>query len=148
MLIAVGFYFLVKPDLGALERERRLSPLLFALLPALLIGFYDGFFGPGTGTFFALAFVTLAGYQITKATAHAKLLNFISNISALLYFAIFKELIWEIGILMFIGQVIGANFGARLVIGKGTTIIRPILVVVCFSIASKLIYDYFSSFSG
>ena len=93
-------------------------------------GFYDGFFGPGTGSLIALAFILLCGYSATRATANAKILNFTSNF-ALLYFIIFGQIDWTIGLIMMLGQIIGSYIGAKMVLTKGTALIRPIVVIVC-----------------
>src|SRR5690606_2679539 len=79
LLVAVALYFLLKPDMSDIDRSERLSPLLFGLLVVPAVGFYDGAFGPGTGSFLMLAFVALAGFGALKATAHTKFLNFASN---------------------------------------------------------------------
>lgn len=84
--------------------------LLFALTVAPLLGFYDGFFGPGTGSLIALAFILLCGYSATRATANAKILNFTSNFAALLYFIIFGQIDWTIGLIMMLGQIIGSLY--------------------------------------
>ncbi|MFK7866212.1 MAG: TSUP family transporter [Alphaproteobacteria bacterium] len=141
LLIVVGVYFLFQPNLGKMERIAKLSPIAFALIPAFFIAFYDGFFGPGTGTFLTLAFVSLAGYQLIKATAHAKLLNFISNISAMLYFVLFEQVIWGVGFMMLAGQIIGSMVGSRLVLKQGNRLIRPLLVVISFAIAGKILLE-------
>ena len=80
LVIGIGLYFLLMPKLGEEDRQRRLYGLPFALVAGGCVGFYDGFFGPGAGSFYALAFVTLAGFNLAKSTAHAKLLNATSNV--------------------------------------------------------------------
>lgn len=82
LLIGIALYFGFKPNIGDLDKHRRLSVFLFTITFVPLIGLYDGVFGPGTGSFFMLGFVSLAGYGILKATAHTKFLNFGSNIGA------------------------------------------------------------------
>lgn len=114
--------------------------LLFALTVAPFLGFYDGFFGPGTGSLIALAFILLCGYSATRATANAKILNFTSNFAALLYFIIFGQIDWTIGLIMMLGQIIGSYIGAKMVLTKGTSLIRPIVVIVCFVMAIKIFY--------
>ncbi|MCP6151403.1 TSUP family transporter, partial [Klebsiella pneumoniae] len=79
LVICIGLYFLLMPKLGEEDRARRLHGLPFALIASGCVGFYDGFFGPGAGSFYALAFVTLAGFNLAKSTAHAKVLNATSN---------------------------------------------------------------------
>jgi uncharacterized membrane protein YfcA len=98
LLILVGLYFLFSPNIGDEDRKRRLTQTAFAIAICPLLGLYDGFIGPGTGSFMALSLVLLCGYNLSKATANAKVLNFTSNISSLLYFILFGEVFWLIGL--------------------------------------------------
>lgn len=91
LIIGIGLYFLLSPKIGDEDRQHRLSGLPFALIAGGCVGFYDGFFGPGAGSFYALAFVTLSGFNLSKATAHAKILNFTSNFGGLLFFYARRE---------------------------------------------------------
>ncbi|MBD0414977.1 TSUP family transporter [Oryzicola mucosus] len=141
LLVAIALYFALKPNMGDVDRARRLSPFLFGLLVVPAIGFYDGVFGPGTGSFFMLAFVTLAGYGVLKATAHTKLLNCASNLGAFVVFALAGGVMWKIGIMMGICQFIGARVGASLAIRIGSRLIKPLLVVTCLALAVKLLAD-------
>jgi uncharacterized membrane protein YfcA len=141
LLIAIALYFLLKPNMGDVDTHRRMSALLFGMTIVPLIGFYDGMFGPGTGSFFMLAFVTLAGFGLLKATAHTKMLNFGSNIGAFLVFAGTGAIHWQVGIVMGIGQLLGAQLGSRLAMRGGAKLIRPLLVVACIALAIKLLAD-------
>ena len=132
LLIGMGLYFLFSPHISDEERKQKLTVLTFALFVTPLLGFYDGFFGPGTGSFMALAFVMLLGYGLPKATAHAKILNFVSNISSLGYFLIFGDANWAAGFIMMGGQFIGAMLGAKMIVDKGSKLIKPVVVTVCF----------------
>ncbi|MCL1078964.1 hypothetical protein D5R81_03365 [Parashewanella spongiae] len=145
LVLGIGVYFLLSKKLSDEDRHQILSPALFSFTAALLIGFYDGFFGPGTGSFFALAFVTLSGFGLAKATAHAKLLNFSTNIASLLLFAIGGQVLWTVGLMMLVGQAFGANIGSRLVVTKGSKIIRPLVVVMSLAMSGKLLFDQFYS---
>ena len=87
--------------------------------------------------------MSLFGHNLTKATAHTKLLNCTSNVSSLLYFLIFGQVYWGVGLVMLTGQVIGSSLGARIVLAKGGTLIRPVVATVCFLMASKLLLDVF-----
>lgn len=80
LLILMGFYFLFSPNIGKIDKTQRVSYFVFSICFASILGFYDGFFGPGTGMFMALAFVNLCGYNLPRATAHAKVLNFTSRL--------------------------------------------------------------------
>jgi len=141
LVIAVGLYFLFSPSLGEHEGKKRLTSFMFGLAAGFPIGLYDGFFGPGTGSFLALAFVVLLGFNLPKATAHAKVLNCTSNIAALSFFILGGYVIWSIGLVMLVGQFIGARIGANLVLTKGQKLIRPMLICVSSIMSCKLLYD-------
>lgn len=141
LVIAIGLYFLLMPRIGEEDRHRRLHGLPFALVAGGCVGFYDGFFGPGAGSFYALAFVTLCGYNLAKSTAHAKVLNFTSNLGGLLLFMLGGKVVWGVGVVMLVGQVCGARLGARMVLTKGQTLIRPMIVIVSAVMSVKLLFD-------
>lgn len=141
LIIAIGLYFLLMPRLGEEDRQRRLYGLPYALVAGGGVGFYDGFFGPGAGSFYALAFVTLCGYNLAKSTAHAKVLNATSNLGGLLLFTIGGQVVWGPGVVMLAGQFFGARMGSRLVLSKGQKLIRPMIVVVSAVMSIKLLYD-------
>ncbi|KFK91951.1 MULTISPECIES: sulfite exporter TauE/SafE family protein [unclassified Serratia (in: enterobacteria)] len=141
LVIGIGIYFLLTPRLGESDRHRRLGALPFGLIAGGVIGFYDGFFGPGAGSFYALAYVTLCGFNLAKSTAHAKVLNFTSNLGSLVLFIIGGKVVWSIGLVMLVGQVVGARMGAHMVLTKGQKLIRPMIVVVSLIMSCKLLYD-------
>ncbi len=139
LMIAIALYFLFKPNISDEDRAQRMTPVLFAAAIVPAIGFYDGIFGPGTGSFFMLAFVMLAGFGLLKATAHTKLLNFASNLGAFVIFALSGAIDWKIGIVMGAAQFAGARTGAHFAMKNGSRIIKPLLVTVCFVLAAKLL---------
>jgi uncharacterized membrane protein YfcA len=141
LLVAFALYFLVSPRVGDLSSRRRLGRSAFAVLAGAGIGFYDGFFGPGTGSFFALAFVALLGCDLRRATAGSKLLNFASNLAALLVFALGGHVVWTVGLAMAAGQWIGAWLGAHLVIRHGARLVRPLLVAVSLLLSVRLLME-------
>jgi uncharacterized protein len=141
LLIAVAIYFAVSPKLSVQGSNPKLGPAVFAFALAPAIGFYDGIFGPGTGSFFMLALVSLFGLGIIEATGRTKLLNFTSNIASLLMFVFAGKIIWLIGLTMGIAQLIGAQLGARVAIANGVKVIRPLLILVCCAMAIKLLLD-------
>ena len=150
LILAIGCYFLFSKKISEDDKHQVLTPGVFAFTAALGVGFYDGFFGPGTGSFFALAFVTLAGFGLAKATAHAKLLNFSTNIASLVFFALGGKVVWLLGLVMLLGQAIGATLGSRLVVTKGTKIIKPLVVTMSLLMSAKLLagqYDFMAWFS-
>lgn len=141
LLAAFALYFLFSPRITDEDSHRRLGQNAFALTVGTSIGFYDGFFGPGTGSFFAIGFVALAGFGLAKATAHTKLLNFTSNLASLLFFILGGQVIWSIGLVMAVGQIIGARLGSRMVLSKGTRLIRPLLVSVALIMSARLLWQ-------
>ncbi len=140
LLMLTGLYFLFFAGNLDAAREPRMSEQTYNLSAAPMLGCYDGFFGPGAGSFLATTFVTLRGFPIRKATAHAKLLNAVSNFSALVYFIFFGQIFWTIGAVMIGGQLIGANLGARTALHAGAKIIRPVIVIVCFAMSARMLW--------
>jgi len=141
LLVGIALYLLLSPKAGDIDAHRRLGEGAFALLVCTGIGFYDGIFGPGTGTFFAMAFVALAGFNLRRATAHTKVLNFTSNIASLLGFLAGGAIVWSIGLTMAVGAYAGAQLGAHMVIRNGARLVRPMLVVASLAITAKLVWS-------
>lgn len=141
LLVGIAIFFAIKPGLDDTDRHQRLSPAVFTLTFVPLIGFYDGLLGPGTGAFFMLAFVAMAGHGILKATAHTKLLNFASNVGGLAGFLIVLSPLWAIGLSMGAAQMAGAYVGSSLASRIGARLIKPLLVIASSAMALKLITD-------
>jgi len=141
LLIAVAVYSLRNPKLGEVDTKPQITRGRFDLVFGLLLGFYDGFFGPGTGTFWTMAFVLMLGFNLTRATAHTKVLNFSSNLCSLLVFALAGRINYFAGTIMGLGQLIGAQVGSRMVMRRGTKFIRPVFISVVLAITGKLLYD-------
>lgn len=139
LLVGIALYFAFKPDMDDLDRAARIAPSTFGLVMPPLVGFYDGLFGPGAGSFYMLGFVALAGYGVLKATAHTKLLNFASNFGGFAAFAAFGVISWRIGLLMGVAQFLGARMGAGLAMRKGARLIKPLLVTTCVALALRLL---------
>lgn len=141
LLIAVAVYMLRHPQVGAVERDARMSRARFDLTFGLLLGFYDGFFGPGAGTFWTMAFVLALGFNLTRATGYTKAMNFSSNVCSFLVFALAGRVDYVAGTIMGVGQLIGARFGSRMVMTRGTKFIRPVFITVVLTLTGKLLYD-------
>jgi uncharacterized membrane protein YfcA len=139
VLVAVALFFAFKPGLTDQDSVQRISKPVFALIFVPLIAAYDGFFGPGTGSFFMLGFVMLAGYGLLRATAHTKTLNFASNIGSFAVFAWSGAVWWGIGIAMGLAQMAGASLGARLAMRVGSGLIKPLIVVTSTAMAARLL---------
>lgn len=137
---AVGIYTLFSPNLGKLETTPKMSQKSYERTIAPLIGLYDGYFGPGTGTFFSLSQVVLRGRDLVQATARAKLLNFATNIASLIFFILGGQVVWVVGLVMMAGQLVGAYLGSHMVVKGGAKFIRPVIVVMCFCMVAKLVW--------
>jgi len=140
LLIGVALFTLLKPNLGEQDLHPRMSRSWFDLIFGLGIGFYDGFFGPGTGTFWTMAFMIGVGFNMAKATGYTKVMNFASNLSSILFFVLGGRVLWFEGFIMGAGQLLGARLGAGMVISKGTRFIRPIFLTVVFALILRLVY--------
>ena len=140
LLAAVFLYTLFSPDMGRRDAKPKMDERLFYLLVGLMLGFYDGFFGPGTGSFWTVLFVLLLGIDLKKATAHTKITNFTSNIVALSVFIIGGKVLFLAGIIMGTGQMAGAFSGSRLVIRNGVGFVRVFFLVVVAVTVVRLIY--------
>ncbi|ROV61481.1 hypothetical protein EGH82_04775 [Vibrio ponticus] len=141
LLIAISLYFLLAPTTKPEQGESKLPEAAFALCVGGGVGFYDGFFGPGTGSIFTVCFVAIAQFSLVEATARTKVLNFTSNIAALLFFILAGLPIWELGLVMAVGGFIGAQLGARVVVTKGQRWIRPLVITMSMLMATKLLWE-------
>jgi uncharacterized protein len=110
---------------------------------ALVIGAYDGFFGPGTGTFLIVGFVVLCGETPTSATADAKVVNFASNLAALALFAARGQVLWRVSLPMAGAQLVGGVVGARLAVKGGARLVRAMVVLVSLALVAKLARDLY-----
>lgn len=143
VLVLIGLYFLLVPSVGAIEKKPRMSERLFNTTIVPSIGFYDGVFGPGTGSFFSLSNIALRGQQIVTATGNAKVFNFASNIAAVIVFLVSGKIVWLVGGVMIVGQILGAYIGSLMVIKNGSKLIRPLVVIMCFLMVVKYVHDKF-----
>jgi uncharacterized protein len=145
LLTGVFLYTWFSPDLGKLDRRPSMAAPAFFGCAGLVLGFYDGFFGPGTGSFWAIALVQVLGLNLKKATAYTKIFNFTSNVVALGAFFIGHNVMVSAGLLMGAGQMLGAFFGSRLVIQKGTGFVRVFLLVVVAATIVRLAYATYAA---
>lgn len=149
-LIGVGVFTAVKPQVGQLEKLRYvgMGHLARAVVIGLIIGFYDGVLGPGTGTFLVIALVTILGYNFLNSSAQAKVVNVATNLGALLYFAPAGHMLLGLGLMLGVANMAGGYLGARMAIAKGSKFIRVVFLVVVFSLVLKLGYDVATDFFG
>lgn len=139
LLIFFALYFLFSPKVSEESSKSRLSRIALAFVIGA-IGFYDGFFGPGTGSFLMIALISLGGFGIKDALAQAKLYNFATNLASVLVFLAFGHIIFAVGVSMAVGQFIGANLGAKTALKYGIKIIKPLVVLISFAMCIKLIF--------
>jgi len=132
MLVMVAIYTIVKKDFGQHEAKDhdRQRELLWGIGISLIIGFYDGFIGPGTGSFLILAFISLLGFDFLKASAYAKLVNLSTNLGSIIIFSIKGKIIWLVAIPMAVCNALGGILGARLAIEKGNRFIRLFFLLI------------------
>lgn len=147
LVFAIGLYTLLHKELGLKSTFKDLSRKTIAIgvVMALVIGFYNGFFGPGTGSFLIFAFVAIYGFDFKKASANAKMLNLTGNATALVLFIINGEVMYAYGIPMAIAMMLGGQVGARLALKKGSRFIKPIFVVVSLVLVVKMLFDFLAS---
>ena len=140
LLITVAIYTWFKPDLGKFENLRHLPKrrIQIAAFAGVVIGFYDGIFGPGTGSFLMLILVASLGYAFITASAIAKVVNVATNVGAIAVFGIHGAVIWQIGIIMGIANITGAIIGSRLAIKGGSTLVRKVFLIVTFALIIKV----------
>ena len=144
LLMAVALYVLVSPRMSDEDAHQRVSARGYSPIGAA-IGFYDGFFGPGTGSFFTTTLVALRGLGLTRATALTKLFNLTSNIAAVLLFAIGGHMFWMLGLCMAAGAMLGGWIGSHTAMRFGASVIRPLLVILSLALTARLLWSYFSS---
>lgn len=143
LLLVVFVYTLMSRDLGVKHRDAFMSKGWFFVIFGLSLGFYDGFFGPGTGSFWTAGLLVLLGYDMTRAAGATRIMNFTSNIVALSLFVIGNNVLYSAGICMAFGQILGARIGSTLAIKNGARFIRPIFLSVVFMTIARLGYVYY-----
>lgn len=144
LLVIMMVYSLFKKNWGEKDRYKELNNKMVIVVSflALLIGFYDGFFGPGTGSFLIFVFL-LTGMNFLGAAANAKILNTISNLIALITFMIFGMLHYKYGLIMAFGAIPGAYLGTKVAVTKGVKLVKPIFIIITISLLTKLIVNFY-----
>jgi len=146
MLIGVAAYTFKNKNFGAATGEQSVvgRPAYFRLcLIAIAIGFYDGFFGPGTGSFFIFLMIRFLRMDFLRASATAKVLNFATNLAAIGYFATIDAVLWQVGLTMAVANILGAVTGSHMALKHGAGFVRKLFLVVVIALISKMAYDMF-----
>ncbi len=143
LLIGVAVYTFIRKDLGALHQPRFAAhhERLVAIAVGIVLGFYEGFFGPGTGSFLIFAFVGLMGFNFLTASASAKVVNITTNIAALAWFAWSGNVLYALALPLAVCNVAGAWIGARLAIAKGSAFLRVFFLGVVAVLMCRFAYD-------
>ena len=147
LLLVVAIYTWRKPEMGMnenLQYTNRKRLVIVAVI-GLLIGFYDGIFGPGTGTFLVFFLVSAIGFAFLKASATAKLVNIATNAGAILSFQLTGHIWWQLGLLLAFANVTGAIIGSRLAIRGGSPLVRKVFLAVTFLLIARVAWDTFIS---
>ena len=147
LLILVAIYTWKKPELGMAENLKftHSKRLVIVALIGFLIGFYDGIFGPGTGTFLVFFLVSVIGYSFLKASGTAKLVNIATNAGAILSFQLTGNIWWQLGLLLAIANVTGAIIGSHMAIKGGSALVRKVFLAVIFLLIARVAWDTFIS---
>lgn len=145
LVLFVGVYSVFSKSIGVENKFKGTtkSNIILGIILAFSLGFYDGFFGPGTGSFLIFGLIKIFGFDFVQAAGNGKLLNFTSNITSLIIFAIHGEIYYLIGIPMALFMILGAKFGTSLAINKGSKLIKPIFITMSLAVAGKIIIQNF-----
>lgn len=143
MVLGIGLYTTFKKNLGLHNTHVKFTKkkIAYAIVLALGLGFYDGFFGPGTGSFIIFGLIGIFGFDFKKASANSKLMNFTSNFTALVLFLLNGQIMFKIGIPMAISMAIGGRIGAKLAVKNGAKFIKPVFIIVSFALVIKMTID-------
>ncbi|MFF8292393.1 sulfite exporter TauE/SafE family protein [Streptomyces sp. NPDC016309] len=146
VLLGVAAFVMLRPSFGTATAGRPVTRARVVTAIVLVgggIGFYDGLFGPGTGTFLVLALTAVLHLDLVTASATAKIVNVCTNAGALAMFAYQGTVLWRLAALMAVFNLAGGMFGARMALRKGAEFVRGVLLVVVFSLVAKLAFDQF-----
>jgi len=145
ILIVVAIYTYSKKNFGTHTAKNHSfkQQMIYSIIASIVLGFYDGFIGPGTGSFLVLAFITLLGFDFLKASAHAKMVNLATNLGSIIFFAGTGRIIFAIAIPMAVCNAVGGTLGARLAIVKGNKFIRVFFLVIVVGTILRFAYDIF-----
>lgn len=145
ILLGMALYTYFNKQLGQAAQAEvpRNRQMLYGVLIGLVVGFYDGFFGPGTGSFFVLGFVAILGFEFVKASAYAKVVNCVTNLSALAVFLSKGYFILPLAILMTVFNVAGSYIGSHLALRRGNGFVRLVFLFIVGIMICRFAYDLF-----
>lgn len=143
LILFVGIYSLFSRKLGMEDNFKGITRknIFLGILLAFCLGFYDGFFGPGTGSFLIFGMIKIYGYNYINASGNSKILNLTSNVSALIIFALHSQIYFYLGLITASAMILGANLGTKIALNKGSKLIKPIFICMSLGVAVKMIYS-------
>jgi uncharacterized membrane protein YfcA len=143
LVFVVAVYTILKKDFGSEDRFKGLTRvnIFYGCIFAFALGFYDGFFGPGTGSFLIFLFISIFGFDFIISAGNGKILNFVSNLTSLVLFALNGEIRYLAGIPMAIAMIFGARLGTKIAIKNGAKVIKPIFITMALLLTVKLLYQ-------
>lgn len=144
LLVIVFFYTLFKKNIGQYNKpiEENRNKYFYSALVGMFLGFYDGFFGPGTGSFLILIYISVFGMEFLMASAHAKIINIATNISALLFFIVSGNIVYKIALPLAASNMLGSYLGAKMAFKKGNFFIRKFYLIMVLLLILKFVYDW------
>jgi len=145
LLVAVALFLAFRPRVARAAPPPPRRAAILATLLALCVGAYDGFFGPGTGTFLIVGFVGLLGMEMARASANAKVINFASNLAAVILFAAQGLILWQVALPMAAAQFAGGVAGSQLAVRGGDGLVRRVVLLVVLVLAVKLGHDLWTA---
>lgn len=143
LILCVGLYTVFSKTIGLEDNFKGLTKknISLGIVLALLLGFYDGFFGPGAGSFLIFGLISIFGFDFVKASGNAKALNFVSNITSMVLFAIHGQVNYKLAVPVAICMIFGARIGTVMALKKGAKLIKPIFIVMSLGVAIKMLYQ-------
>lgn len=143
LVLAVGVYSLFSKTIGQEDKFIGLTKksVFLGIILAFVLGFYDGFFGPGTGSFLIFGLISIFGFNFINAGGNARVMNFVSNLTALILFAVQGKIDYLYGIPVAIAMIFGARLGTIFALKKGSKVIKPIFITMSLAVAGKMIFD-------
>ena len=137
VLLLIGIYFIFMPKAADIDAKPKMNETTYKYTAVPFIGFYDGMFGPGTGSFLSLSAISLRGMELIKATAMAKTMNFATNLGSVCIFLVYGQVIFSVGILMMLGQAVGAYIASHFLVKINPLHLRIIVILMCFLMLVK-----------
>jgi uncharacterized protein len=143
MVLGVGIYSLFSKTIGLEDNFKGIGKknIILGGILALALGFYDGFFGPGTGSFLIFGLIGIYGFDFLNAGGNARVLNFVSNVTSLVIFAAYGQINYSYGIPTAIAMIIGARMGTKFALSKGSKLVKPIFVTMSLAVAGKMLFN-------